>query len=84
VREIDSEIGQVSFWVADGVPISTYTCATPLCTGLAFAYTPGMRKSIFFLTIPIAFAVMAIAQMSEEEYKIQMQSMGPTSLRSAR
>ena len=36
-----------------------------------------MRKSIFLFTIPVTFAVMAIAQITDEEYKTQMQSIGP-------
>lgn len=35
-----------------------------------------MRKSTLLIAISIAFAAMAIAQISDDEYKTQMQSIG--------
>jgi mono/diheme cytochrome c family protein len=35
-----------------------------------------MRKSLFLLAIPLVVAVLGIAQMSDDEYKAQMQSIG--------
>jgi mono/diheme cytochrome c family protein len=35
-----------------------------------------MRKSFLFLAITAVFTVLAIAQISDDEYKMQMQSIG--------
>ena len=35
-----------------------------------------MRKFIFLLTIPVTFVALAIAQLNDDEYKTQMQSIG--------
>jgi mono/diheme cytochrome c family protein len=35
-----------------------------------------MMKSLFLLTIPVVFAGLAIAQLSDDQYKTEMQSLG--------
>ena len=35
-----------------------------------------MRKSLFLLAIPVVFTALAIAQISDDEYKTLMQSIG--------
>ena len=53
--------------------MSTYTAEAPLAPGRLSHILPRMRKSLFLLTIPVTFAAMAIAQISDDDYKIQMQ-----------
>lgn len=35
-----------------------------------------MRKALCLLAVPVVFTVLAIAQISDDEYKTQMQSIG--------
>jgi mono/diheme cytochrome c family protein len=42
---------------------------------LDLIYTPAMRKSFLLLVVGVVFAALAIGQISEDEYKMLMQSM---------